>query len=165
MRTARSESEVSQPLSSLGVFPFLIILEKFDKKYKCFELDEFGETIQNKTLLLSKITDKKKKLTLTVAVNYGGKQEILKAVQNCLNDGIKHLNSLKDFERYLFNFNSPGIDLLIRTGGEKRLSNFTLWHLAYTELIFIDQMWPDFNNLILDKCIHTFNKRVRNYGV
>jgi undecaprenyl diphosphate synthase len=59
----------------------------------------------------------------------------------------------------------PYPDLLIRTGGEKRLSNFLLWDLAYTELMFLDKMWPDFNKTTLEKCIRDFNKRVRNYGV
>ena len=59
----------------------------------------------------------------------------------------------------------PYPDLLIRTGGEKRLSNFLLWDLAYTELMFLDKMWPDFNKTTLEKCIHNFNKRARNYGV
>ena len=58
----------------------------------------------------------------------------------------------------------PYPDLLIRTGGERRLSNFLLWDLAYTELMFIDEMWPDFDKVTLDKCILSFNKRVRNYG-
>ena len=163
----RSKKEISFLFKLFNKFLDKSLLEATKKDIKINfigDLDEFGETIQNKTLLLSKITDKKKKLTLTVAVNYGGKQEILKAVQNCLNDGIKHLKSLKDFEKYLFNFNSPGIDLLIRTGGEKRLSNFTLWHLAYTELIFIDQMWPDFNSNLLKDSIDEFISRKRKFG-
>mgnify|MGYP001207088963 FL=1 len=163
----RSKKEISFLFKLFNKFLDKSLLEAAKRDIKINfigDLDEFGETIQNKTLLLSKITDKKKKLTLTVAVNYGGKQEILKAVQNCLNDGIKHLKSLKDFERYLFNFNSPGIDLLIRTGGEKRLSNFTLWHLAYTELIFIDQMWPDFNFNLLKDSIDEFISRKRKFG-
>ena len=86
---------------------------------------------------------------MTIAVNYGGQQEILSAVKKYLidhsNENNKSLKSVKDFEKYLFNYDLPTIDLLIRTGGEKRLSNFMLWHLAYTELVFLNEMWPDFN--------------------
>ena len=83
---------------------------------------------------MSNLTNKKKNFTLTIAVNYGGQQEIFLAIKNILseqsNKNTPNLTNLDDFERYLFNYNSPNIDLLIRTGGEKRLSNFMLWHLA-----------------------------------
>ena len=124
--------------------------------------------IKEKTSLLSKLTNKKKKLTLTIAVNYGGRQEILIAVKkyliNHLNKNFKSLKNLNDFEKYLFNYKFPTIDLLIRTGGEKRLSNFMLWHLAYTELIFLNQMWPDFNLNLLDSSINEFISRKRKFG-
>ena len=132
------------------------------------DLDVFGKKIKEKSYLLSKLTNKKKKLTLTVAVNYGGRQEILIAVKKCLtdylNNNVKSLKNANDFEKYLFNYNLPNIDLLIRTGGEKRLSNFMLWHLAYTELIFLNQMWPDFNLNLLDSSINEFIKRKRKFG-
>ncbi len=131
-------------------------------------LEVFGKKIKEKTSLLSKLTNKKKKLTLTIAVNYGGRQEILNAVKKYLtdhlNENFKNLKNLNDFERYLFNYNFPNIDLLIRTGGEKRLSNFMLWHLAYTELIFLNQMWPDFNLNLLDSSINEFISRKRKFG-
>ena len=132
------------------------------------DLEVFGKKIKEKTSLLSKLTNKKKKLTLTIAVNYGGRQEILFAVKKYLTDHInknsKNLKNLNDFEKYLFNYNFPNIDLLIRTGGEKRLSNFMLWHLAYTELIFLNQMWPDFNLNLLDNSINEFISRKRKFG-
>ena len=65
----------------------------------------------------------------------------------------------------LYTKNIPNPDLLIRTGGEMRLSNFLLWDLAYTELMFVDKMWPDFDKDVLDNCLITFDRRVRNYGV
>ena len=132
------------------------------------DLEVFSKKIKEKASLLSKLTNKKKKLTLTVAVNYGGRQEILIAVKKYLTDHLnknfKSIKNLNDFEKYLFNYNFPKIDLLIRTGGEKRLSNFMLWHLAYTELIFLDQMWPDFNLHLLDNSINEFISRKRKFG-
>ena len=132
------------------------------------DLNVFGSQIKEKTSLLSNLTNKKKKITLTIAVNYGGQQEILLAVKKILSDhsnkNTPNLVNLNDFERYLFNYNVPNIDLLIRTGGEKRLSNFMLWHLAYTELIFLNQMWPDFNLNLLDSSINEFISRKRKFG-
>ena len=132
------------------------------------DLEVFEKKIKEKTSLLSKLTNKKKKLTLTIAVNYGGQQEILFAVKKILSDhsnkNTPNLVNLNDFERYLFNYNVPNIDLLIRTGGEKRLSNFMLWHLAYTELIFLNQMWPDFNFNLLNNSVNEFISRKRNFG-
>ena len=132
------------------------------------DIEVFGKKIKEKTSLLSKLTNKKKKLTLTIAVNYGGRQEILIAVKKYLTDHLnKNFKSFKkqnDFEKYLFNYKFPNIDLLIRTGGEKRLSNFMLWHLAYTELIFLNQMWPDFNLNLLDSSINEFISRKRKFG-
>ena len=132
------------------------------------DLEVFSKKIKEKTSLLSRLTNKKKKLTLTVAVNYGGRQEILIAIKKYLTDHLnrnfKSLKNLNDFEKYLFNYKVPNIDLLIRTGGEKRLSNFMLWHLAYTELIFLNQMWPDFNLNLLDSSINEFISRKRKFG-
>ena len=104
--------------------------------------------------------------TINLALNYGGRFDIISAINKILKSkpNLENFNE-NDFKKFTYNGDLPYPDLLIRTGGEKRLSNFLLWDLAYTELMFIDQMWPDFNSLILDKCIHTFNKRVRNYGV
>ena len=76
----------------------------------------------------------------------------------------KIYTSLTWAKKYLFNYKFPNIDLLIRTGGEKRLSNFMLWHLAYTELIFLNQMWPDFNLNLLDSSIKEFISRKRKFG-
>ncbi len=90
------------------------------------------------------------------------------AVQKCLidllNKNVKCIKKLNDFEKYLFNYNVPSIDLLIRTGGEKRLSNFMLWHLAYTELLFLNQMWPDFNFNLLNRALNEFTSRKRKFG-
>ena len=168
---SRSKKEISFLMKLFNKFLDKAISEAVGNEIRIKfigDLEVFDKKIKEKTSLLSELTNKKKKLTLTIAVNYGGRQEILIAVKKYLTDNLKNnfesLKNLNDFERYLFNYKLPNIDLLIRTGGEKRLSNFMLWHLAYTELIFLNQMWPDFNLNLLDSSINEFISRRRKFG-
>ena len=167
----RSQKEISYLMKLFDKFLDKAILEAKNKEIKIKfigDLDVFSKQIKDKTSFLSNLTNKKKNLILTIAVNYGGQQEILSAVKRYLidrlNDNTKSLKNVKDFEKYLFNYDLPAIDLLIRTGGEKRLSNFMLWHLAYTELLFLKEMWPDFNFNLLDNSINDFTLRKRKFG-
>ena len=167
----RSKKEVSHLMKLFDIFLDKAVLEAESQDININfigDLSVFSKKIVDKITLLSDLTKKKKKLTLTIAVNYGGQQEILIAVQKCLidllNKNVKCIKKLNDFEKYLFNYNVPSIDLLIRTGGEKRLSNFMLWHLAYTELLFLNQMWPDFNFNLLNKALNEFTSRKRKFG-
>ena len=105
------------------------------------------------------LTKKNKKILVNLAINYGSKNEILNAIKK-----TKKKLSLKNFEKNLFTKNIPHPDILIRTGGHQRLSNFMLWQLAYTELFFLKKLWPDFNNKDLKKIITNFKKSKRNYG-
>ena len=168
---SRSKKEISFLMKLFNKFLDKAIseAEKNEIRIKFIgDLEVFDKKIKEKTSFLSELTNKKKKLTLTVAINYGGRQEILIAVKKYLTDHLnknfKSLKNLNDFEKYLFNYKFPKIDLLIRTGGEKRLSNFMLWHLAYTELIFLNQMWPDFNLNLLNSSINEFISRKRKFG-
>jgi undecaprenyl diphosphate synthase len=104
-------------------------------------------------------------MTITLALNYGGRYDIVCAINNILknSDMLKHIKQ-EDFKDFTLNASIPDPDLLIRTGGEKRLSNFLLWDLAYTELIFLPDFWPDFNKSLLDKCLKDYSKRKRKYG-
>ena len=167
----RSNKEISYLMKLFNKFLDKAILEAEFKEIKIKfigDLNVFSKQIKDKTSFLSNLTNKKKKFTLTIAVNYGGQQEILNAVKKYLADyldkNIKSLKNVNDFEKYLFNFDIPKIDLLIRTGNEKRLSNFMLWHLAYTELLFLNQMWPDFNFNLLNSSINEFVSRKRKFG-
>ena len=167
----RSKKEITYLMNLFDKFLDKAILEAEFKEIKIKfigDLDVFSKQIISKISFLSNLTNKKKKLTLTIAVNYGGQQEILSAVKRYLTDlldkNIKTLKNVNNFEKYLFNFDLPNIDLLIRTGGEKRLSNFMLWHLAYTELLFLDQMWPDFNFNLLESSVDEFISRKRKFG-
>ncbi len=110
----------------------------------------------NKTMNLTK---KNKKIRVNLAINYGSKNEILYAAKK-LKRGARIIN----FEKNLYTKNFPDPDLLIRTGGHKRLSNFMLWQLAYAELFFLDKLWPDFSSKDLKKIIFKYKKTKRNFG-
>ena len=106
-------------------------------------------------------------LNLILAINYSGRWDIQNAVKRILsskkNNILKNFNE-KDFEKYLSTSNIPDPELLIRTSGEQRISNFYLWQTAYTELYFTDILWPDFNKKELNNAIFEFNKRNRRFG-
>ena len=101
-------------------------------------------------------------LKLNIALNYGGQKEIVNAVNKSLKN--KKNITVKDIEKFLDTANLPNVDLLIRTGGEKRISNFLLWQLAYSELFFVDKLWPDFTESIFIDALYSFQKRNRRFG-
>ena len=105
------------------------------------------------------LTKKNKKILVNLAINYGSKNEII----NAFKKSKKKIN-IRDFEKNLYTKNIPNPDILIRTGGHHRLSNFLLWQLAYSELYFLKKLWPDFNKNDLIKIIKKFKKVKRNFG-
>ena len=108
------------------------------------------------------ITKNCKKIIVNLAINYGSKYEILNAHKQLKRKKTK--SSFKNFEKNLYTKGMPDPDFLIRTGGEKRLSNFLLWQLAYSELYFINKLWPDFKVSDYRKIIKHFRKVKRNFG-
>ena len=113
--------------------------------------------------LIEKKTIKNKKITLNLALNYGSKEEIINAFSNLVSKKKGKIN-INNFEQELYTRNIPDPEILIRTGGAKRLSNFLLWQLAYTEIFFIDKLWPDFNENDFNKIVIKYNKIKRNFG-
>tara|TARA_Y100000590_G_scaffold141927_1_gene162809 strand:- start:1033 stop:1713 length:681 start_codon:yes stop_codon:yes gene_type:complete len=113
--------------------------------------------------LIEKKTSKNNKITLNLALNYGSKEEIINVCKKLASDKKKSIN-IANFQKKLYTKNIPDPDILIRTGGTKRLSNFLLWQLAYTEIFFIDKMWPDFNEKDYFKIIKKFQIIKRNFG-
>ena len=113
--------------------------------------------------LIEKKTVKNKKITLNLALNYGSKEEIINAFSNLISKKKKEIN-INNFEKELYTRNIPDPEILIRTGGTKRLSNFLLWQLAYTEIFFIDKLWPDFNENDFNEIIKKFYNIKRNFG-
>jgi undecaprenyl diphosphate synthase len=114
------------------------------------------KTTLKKTINLTKLN---KKINVNLAINYGAKNEIL----NAFKKNKKKLN-IKNIENNLYTKNIPNPDILIRTGGHQRLSNFMLWQLAYAELFFLNKLWPDFNSKDLNKIISRYKISKRNFG-
>lgn len=106
-----------------------------------------------------------KKLTLGMCFGYGGRDEIVQACKSLLRQGASPNDvTEEELERHLYSHGMPDIDLMIRTSGEYRISNFLLWKLAYAELIFSPVMWPDFKEAELKQCLEEFGERERRYG-
>ncbi len=108
-------------------------------------------------------------MNLNIALNYGGRMEIVAAARKIAEEAINGVISLEQineeyFAEHLYTSRMPDPDLLIRTAGELRISNFLLWQLAYTEIWVTDVLWPDFNREILDQAVADYQKRVRKYG-
>lgn len=119
-------------------------------------------------IIIKKIEDKTKNndaITVIFAFNYGAKSELVNAFKNIIKNKTK-VNEINEelINNYLYTNNIPDPDILIRTGGEKRLSNFLLWQLSYAELFFINKNWPDFNFFDLKKVINTFKVTKRKFG-
>ena len=113
--------------------------------------------------LIEKKTYYNNRIILNLALNYGSQEEILSACKKIIKSKTKEI-SIKNFGKHLYTKDMPDPDILIRTGGTKRLSNFLLWQSAYTEIFFIDKLWPDFNENDFNKVVNEFKKIKRNFG-
>ena len=104
-------------------------------------------------------------MTLNLAINYGGRDEIIRGIKKIIESGVKTQDITEDnFSKYLDMPQSTDVDLLIRTGGEKRLSNYLLWHIPYAEQIYTDSLWPDYTEEEFFKDIEDFQHRNRRFG-
>jgi undecaprenyl diphosphate synthase len=126
----------------------------------------FGETIAGLVRRAEALTAANRRLTLTIAANYGGRWDLLQAVNAMVREHPQKAGSFSesDLAPYLAMSYAPEPDLFIRTGGERRISNFLLWQLAYSELYFTDTLWPDFDAAALDAAIASYRQRERRFG-
>ena len=122
------------------------------------EMKELPSDLKKTLIKCENLTKKNKNINVNLAINYGAKNEILMAVKKS-----KKI-SLKNLEKNLYTKNMPDPEILIRTGGNQRLSNFMLWQLAYTELFFLKKLWPDLKSIDLKNIIKKFKRIKRNYG-
>ncbi len=134
------------------------------------DIDRLYAPVREKLLEVQKLTRQNNKMVLNLALSYGSRDEILAAVKKMLADsreGKLSPDSVDQdvFERYLYTSGMPDPDLLIRTSGEYRISNFLLWQMAYTELYFTDVLWPDFKKDDLLKAIAAYQSRERRFGL
>ncbi len=128
-------------------------------------LDRIDEELQTKVRDAIELTKDNRTLILNIAFNYGGRDEILQAVKGLIADGYRPEDITEDlFSKYLFTADSPDPDLIIRTSGEYRCSNFLIWQGAYAEWYFTPTYWPDFNREELHKALQVYNQRDRRYG-
>lgn len=123
----------------------------------------FPKKLQKQLGNLERKCAKNTGLVLNIALNYGGRAEIVRAVNKMIKTNKKKANE-KNIEENLDTAGMPNVDLLIRTGGEKRISNFLLWQIAYAELFFIDTLWPDFSEKHFIEALDWFQKRQRKFG-
>lgn len=133
------------------------------------DISRLPEDLQQSIIELEQVSAKNTGLNFQVALNYGGRDEMIRAIRKVASDVKENKVSVNEiteetFAEYLDTREIPEPDLLIRTSGEKRLSNFLLWQLAYTEFYFTDVLWPDFNKKELIKAIDYYKDRDRRYG-
>lgn len=127
--------------------------------------ERLRESLQRAISHIEEITKNNSQFHLNLAVSYGGKWDIVQAVQNILRDGLAPEEITEDlFSRYLSTAGLPDPDLIIRAGGEKRLSNFVLWQAAYAELYFCPKYWPDFTEQDLEEAFEEYARRQRRFG-
>lgn len=168
----RSDEEVNDIMDLLRQY-----LKKYYERAKKdnAKIDIIGDKtrldkdIQEQIAKLEEATAHKEGINLHIALNYGGRDEILRSVKKIVKDTQSGQLNYDDidqdvFEKYLDTAGVPDPELLIRTSGEERISNFLLWQLAYTELAFSDKLWPDFNEEDLKKAIYSYQNRDRRFG-
>jgi undecaprenyl diphosphate synthase len=167
---SRPEEEVS---TLMGLF-----LQYLEKEVKSLcqagvrfqvigDVSDFAQELQDRIAEASNVTLNNDGITLTIAANYGGQWDIVQAVRHWQEEhpkadarGITH----EQLAQYLSTAHMPDPDLLIRTGGERRISNFLLWQAAYSELYFTDVLWPEFDNSHLELALDWYQERQRRFG-
>ena len=146
--------------------------EIFDKDIKLNAVGEINslpkEVVSELEFIVNK-TKNNRKMNLTLALSYGGKQEIFNAVKMIADKVKNNLIELNNFDdsiinSHLYTKNLPDVDLLIRTSGEQRISNFLLWQIAYAELYFTDVYWPDFSKDDFNLALENYKSRERRFG-
>ena len=164
----RPEPEVSAIMDLAGA----VIKEELEEISKdnikllhAGEMNKLSKELRNDIENAVSYTKNNTGLVLSVAFNYGGRQEIIHAVKGIIQDKLNSSEiDQKTFEKYLYLTKVPNPDLLIRTGGEFRLSNFLIWQSAYSEFFSTEVLWPDFGEKDIDKALDEYGNRQRRYG-
>jgi undecaprenyl diphosphate synthase len=164
----RSEEEVSGLMSLALTYlkKYVAELHENNVVLKIIgDISKLNATLQKEILRSEAMTAQNTGMILQIALNYGGREELINAVKNMMLDGLKGSEiTEKTLNGYLYTKNVPDPDMMIRTGGEKRLSNFLLWQNAYTEFFFTETLWPDFSKKELEEMIEAYTQRERRYG-
>lgn len=170
---SRPENEVSTLMNLLVETLLLEAEEIFSKGLRMHVIGNLGKLpllVREQLERVVELTKENTKGNLVLAISYGSQNEILDAVKNISSDvkegkvDIENIDE-KLFESYLYTKDFPPVDLLIRTSGEIRISNFLLWQIAYAELQFLNVLWPDFTKDIFFQCIVDYQNKERRYGL
>jgi len=162
----RAPEEVNDLMNLLR--EYLLKLEKDNKdrnvKIRIVgDINRLDEDIRNKIVTLENRTKDNTGLVINIALNYGGRNEIVHAIKSLSKYELETL-TIESFSEKLYTYPSPDPDLIIRTAGEQRISNFLLWQCAYSEFWYTDVLWPDFSKKDLEKAISDFSNRDRKFG-
>jgi len=169
----RPEKEVSV---LMDLFMFVLTrevkrLHKNDIKFQVIgDVERFSDKLQKKITDAESLTENNTGMVLSIAANYGGRWDITQAAKKIAIKAKEQVLDIEDINEDMFNqhtslANLPQLDMLIRTGGDYRISNFLLWQAAYAELYFTDTLWPDFNEERLNIAIDSFDQRERRFGL
>ncbi len=164
----RTQEEVSY-LMNLGARMVESILEPWARKnIRARHIGEKNGLPQNVLKALQRIEERTKNntgLLVNLAINYGGKLEIVQAVNSILQqkEDLREISE-EDIDHHLYNPESNPVDVIVRTSGEQRISNFLLWQSAYAELIFLNKYWPDMEKSDVDYVLEEFQRRQRRFG-
>ena len=160
----RPKNEINYLFSLLDSFLSSKIEELNNKKIKLYIIGKkkFNKKLNKLLNFSEKLTSSNKRMQINLALNYGSKSEIINTVNYLKKKRLK-INE-KNITKNLYTQNIPDPDILIRTGNRKRLSNFLLWQLAYSEIFFEKKLWPDFNEKDYNKILSMFKKTKRNFG-
>ena len=160
----RPKNEINFLFSLLDSFLSSKIEELNNKKIKLYIIGKkkFNKKLNKLLNFSEKLTSSNKRMQINLALNYGSKSEIINTVNSLKIKKLK-INE-KNITKNLYTQNIPDPDILIRTGNRKRLSNFLLWQLAYSEIFFEKKLWPDFNEKDYNKILNMFKKTKRNFG-
>ena len=164
----RPEDEVTSLLRLFEETLNKYVSELHENGIKLRHLGRLEELPQGLQLAINKalaLTKNNTGMTLSFALNYGGRLEILDAIRHIIDEGIPIQDiDEKLFNSYLYTTGLPDVDLVIRTGGEFRISNFLIWQVIYSEYYFTEVPWPDFNQKELEKTLLTYSQRQRRFG-
>src|SRR3989338_3125870 len=163
----RSPEELKHLFSLIEKLPeYIGDFEKTETQLRVIgDMSKLPEKTQKRLQLLSEKTKSYTKFVLTLAINYGGRDEITRAVKKIIAAKVKAEDiTEKLFEHYLDTTDIPEVDLVIRTGGDQRLSNYLPWQTAYAELYFTSVYWPDFSEKDLNQALNWFHDQKRNKG-
>ncbi len=162
----RPQAEIKFLFSLITQFAKNELKKYVERGYRIMFSGDLSQLPKTTFKAIQKVVDAAKNNTgviVNIALNYGGRQEIVRAVNTILQSGLREIDA-EMFEDCLYTAALPPLDLIVRSSGEKRLSNFMLWQCAYSELIFVEKNWPDFGKDTLTDILKEYSQRDRRFG-